>query len=146
MLHFIEPFYQLFKLSLRIIQRGVLMGDPFFTSNIFPLLFMIIVGVILFKFFKGVAQWRHNNKQPILTVNSKVVSKRTKTSRQMHNFRDNQHHHAINDFYATFEVENGERLELLLTGKEYRELEEGDVGKLTFQGTRYHNFERMTEV
>jgi hypothetical protein len=118
------------------------MIDPFlFGSNIFPLLFLIVLGVILFKIFRGVAEWKHNNKQPILTVNSKVVSKRTKTSRHMHNHGG--HHHVTTDYYGTFEVESGDRLELLLTGKEFGQLAEGDVGKLTFQGTRYHDFQRI---
>ena len=45
-------------------------------------------------------------------------------------------------YYATFEVESGDRMELALSGSEYGMLAEGDTGKLTFQGTRYLSFER----
>ena len=45
-------------------------------------------------------------------------------------------------YYATFQVESGDRMELLLNGREYGLLAEGDRGWLTFQGTRYLGFER----
>ena len=43
---------------------------------------------------------------------------------------------------VTFEFESGDRLELHVASNEYGYLVEGDMGKLTFQGTRYKNFER----
>ena len=45
-------------------------------------------------------------------------------------------------YYATFQVESGDRMELRMSGREYGLLAEGDRGKLTFQGTRYRGFER----
>ena len=45
-------------------------------------------------------------------------------------------------YYATFQVESGDRMELRLSGAEYGMLAEGDRGRLTFQGTRYLSFER----
>ena len=50
--------------------------------------------------------------------------------------------HTSTSYYATFEVESGDRMELSLSGREYGLLSQGDVGKLTFQGSRYHRFER----
>ena len=49
-------------------------------------------------------------------------------------------------YYATFQVESGDRMELSVTGTEYGLLAEGDRGKLTFQGTRYLGFERLGNV
>ena len=46
------------------------------------------------------------------------------------------------DYFVTFEVESGDRMEFLMAGTEYGQLMEGDEGKLTFQGTRYLGFER----
>ena len=46
-------------------------------------------------------------------------------------------------YYATFQVESGDRMEFSLTGPEYGMLLEGDSGKLSFQGTRYLGFERQ---
>ena len=51
--------------------------------------------------------------------------------------------HSHTNYYVTFEVESGDRMELELQGHEYGLLVEGDKGKLTFQGTRYLGFERM---
>lgn len=45
-------------------------------------------------------------------------------------------------YYATFEVESGDRMEFGVPNKEYGLLVEGDRGRLTFQGTRYLGFER----
>jgi hypothetical protein len=45
-------------------------------------------------------------------------------------------------YFATFELESGERLEFVLSGRAYGLLAEGDSGTLTYQGTRYHGFER----
>ena len=45
----------------------------------------------------------------------------------------------------TFQVESGDRMELSVNGPEYGMLAEGDVGELTFQGTRYLSFERWRE-
>jgi hypothetical protein len=50
--------------------------------------------------------------------------------------------HNSTTYYATFEVESGDRLEFTVSGKEYGMLVEGDIGKLVFQGTRYHSFDR----
>ena len=50
--------------------------------------------------------------------------------------------HVKKNGYVTFEVESGDRMEMNVRGSEYGMLAEGDVGKLTFQGTRYLNFER----
>ena len=45
-------------------------------------------------------------------------------------------------YYATFQVESGDRMEFAVDGMEYGMLAEGDMGKLSFQGTRYLSFER----
>ena len=51
-------------------------------------------------------------------------------------------HLSSTTYYATFQVESGDRMELRLSGAEYGMLAEGDRGRLTFQGTRYLSFER----
>ena len=45
-------------------------------------------------------------------------------------------------YYVTFQVESGDRMELEVDGSDYGMLVEGDIGKLSFQGTRYLGFER----
>lgn len=46
------------------------------------------------------------------------------------------------EYYATFQIESGDRMEFKISGNEYGMLVEGDQGKLTFQGTRYLGFQR----
>ena len=110
-----------------------------------PVIFILVFGIIIFSIIKGIGQWSNNNKQPVLSVKAKVVTKRTHTtSRSSNSMNDNQHIHSSSTFYhVTFEVESGDRMELQISGSEFGLLAEGDVGKLTFQGTRYKNFERV---
>ncbi|MBU8878748.1 DUF2500 domain-containing protein [Bacillus sp. FJAT-29790] len=109
---------------------------------IFPIFFILIFGFIVFAIINGIKQWNHNNKQPILNVSAKLVTKRTEVSRSLHNHDEHTHHHTSTSYYATFEVESGDRMEFLMSGSEYGQLAEGDYGKLKFQGTRYLGFER----
>ena len=42
----------------------------------------------------------------------------------------------------TFQVESGDRMEFEVDGSDYGLLVQSDIGKLSFQGTRYLGFER----
>jgi hypothetical protein len=112
-----------------------------FIFTIFPLL---ILGVFIFIAFKMIKQWSYNNSQPVLTVRAKVVSKRTNISHST-NFDENNfaHDNSSTSYYSTFEVDSGDRMELLVGGREYGMLAEGDTGNLTFQGTRYLGFNQQ---
>ncbi|WP_396954526.1 DUF2500 domain-containing protein [Neobacillus sp.] len=48
-------------------------------------------------------------------------------------------------YFATFEVESGDRIEFEVMVTEYGMLVEGDNGQLAFQGTRYHGFIRANK-
>lgn len=111
-------------------------------SFIVPLFFIIVFGIIIFTVLKGISQWNYNNKQPVLTVTAKVTGKRPNTSHHTNNFNNNVSTSSSTTYFATFEVESGDRIELHVSSHEYGQLAEGDIGKLTFQGTRYHGFER----
>ena len=112
---------------------------PFFFFGVFAMVLIVFVVSLV----RGIGEWHKNNNSPRLTVPAKVVSKRTSVSRR-HHHGANGHMHTTSStrYYATFEVESGDRLELALSGSEYGMLAEGDTGKLTFQGTRYLSFER----
>lgn len=107
---------------------------------IFPLMFILVFGIIIFNIIKGIGQWNSNNKQPILNVDAKLVSKRTNVSRNNHHH--NNHTSTSTTYYVTFEVQSGDRMEFKVSGKEYGLLAEEDIGNLIFQGTRYHGFDR----
>lgn len=108
---------------------------------IFPLMFIAVAGLVVFTFAKGIGQWNKNNQSPRLIVEATVVAKRTSTT-HYHDAANTAMMHASTTYYVTFEVESGDRMEMNVGGQDYGMLAEGDVGKLTFQGTRYLNFER----
>lgn len=127
---------------------GVHMGFGWFWS-IAPLfiavIFIIVIGSFVVMAVKGIAQWSKNNAAPVLSVDATVVAKRADVSHHSHaDAGNNGMHHTSTStsYYATFQVESGDRLELRIPGDEYGKLVEGDLGKLTFQGTRYQGFQR----
>ena len=103
-------------------------------TGLFFLAFFIILAMIVVQFVRGIAQWGRNNASPRLTVEATVVAKRERTWR-------NQNHHGTT-YYATFQVESGDRMEFHVSPSEYGMLVENDRGRLTFQGTRYLSFQR----
>lgn len=115
-----------------------------FLFDVFPILFtlvfLLVFGAILYTIMRGIKQERKNNHSPRLTVEAKVVSKRT----NYHRSTGTDHHvsHGHTTYYVTFEVQSGDRMELNMPGSEYGLLVEGDWGDLTFQGTRYLGFQR----
>ncbi|MBP2239468.1 hypothetical protein J2Z40_000021 [Cytobacillus eiseniae] len=123
---------------------GFGMGFNMFSimSFIFPFIFVFVFAMIIFTVIKGIKQWSYNNKQPVLDVNAKFITKRTQVNRNAHQDNNHVHHHSSTTYYATFEVDSGDRMEFIVSGNEYGQLAEGDFGKLTFQGTRYLGFER----
>lgn len=121
-------------------------GDIMF--SIVPVIVMIgfvfVFGTIIVRSIQGAKQWKRNNESPVLTVDATMVTKRTDVHHYSHNTgTDNMHHTSSSTtYYATFEVTSGDRLEFEIGDSEYGMLVENDIGKLTFQGTRYLGFER----
>jgi hypothetical protein len=112
-------------------------------STIFPLFFFVVIGFIVFGIVRGIAQWHSNNQHPVLAVDAIVVSKRTDVSHHHHHQGQQVHHSGSTTYYyVTFEVESGDRMEFGMDGQAFGLLAEGDKGKLTFQGTRYLDFQR----
>ena len=110
---------------------------------IFGIIFVLVIGLFIVRAVQGAAEWNKNNNSPILTVDSKVVSKRTSVSHHHHNSGNGMDHTSTSTtYYVTFEFESGDRLELRVPHSEYGYLVEDDIGRLTFQGTRYKGFER----
>ena len=106
--------------------------------------FVVVIGLIIARSIQGARQWKRNNDSPMLTVDATVITKRTDVHHHHHHHAGNAHHMSTSSttYYATFEVLSGDRLEFTVRDTEYGQLVEGDVGKLTFQGTRYLGFER----
>lgn len=115
----------------------------------FIMLFMGIfiltaVGILIYTLVKNIRQWQRNNASPVQTVPAKIVSKRFDVQHFAQGGGQNQAgtSTAQTTYFVTFEFENGQRLEFRVKNKEFGLLVEGDVGTLTYQGTRYQGFAR----
>ena len=107
---------------------------------IFPILFLgvfgLVIGTIIGTLVKNSKTERKNDASPRLTSEAVVVTKRT------HVWGD----HSRTDYYATFQFESGDRLELKIPRDRFGYLVEGDTGKLHFQGTRFLDFQRQSQT
>ena len=104
---------------------------------LFPILFLAVFGLafgtIVGTLIKNGKQNRKNNAAPRLSSEATVVTKRT------HVWGD----HSRTTYFATFQFESGDRLELEIPRDRFGYLVEGDSGKLHFQSTRFLDFERQ---
>ena len=117
-------------------------GDPGFgmTFSIMqvmvPLMFVLVFGIMIVTLVRGGGEWNKNNQSPKLTVPVTIVAKRSDVDKGIETM------HTFTSYYVTFQVESGDRMEFEVSDMEYGMLAEGDSGELTFQGTRYLNFQR----
>ncbi len=111
---------------------------------IFVLMFTFVILIFIMTAIRGFFQWHRNNQSPRLTVSATVVSKREEVTHHHQTADHTMHMSSSTWYYVTFQVESGDRMELSVTGPEYGILAEGDFGQLTFQGTRYLSFERLS--
>ncbi|CAM3568015.1 MULTISPECIES: DUF2500 domain-containing protein [Paenibacillus] len=112
-----------------------------FFGSVMPIFFIVVIGIIILSAGKGILQWSQNNRQPLLTVDSKIVSKRTEV-KHTHHTDEAMSSRTRTTYYLTFEVESGDRMEFVVNGEEFGMCAEGDEGLLRFQGTRYYSFVR----
>ncbi len=116
--------------------------DIFF--NFFPILFFLaffgVFGMIIYTMIREMKRERKNDQSPRLTVSATVVTKREELRRYG---SQNGAGRIRTQYYVTFQVSSGDRMELPVEGYQYGMMVEGDRGDLTFQGTRFLNFERM---
>ena len=113
----------------------------------FVLIFYVVIATIIFIIVRGLKQWSRNNNSPRLTVEAFVATKREQVDNSMHNMgpEAGMTYSTTTTYYATFQVQSGDRMEFMVSGQEYGLLAEGDRGMLSFQGTRYLGFERTGE-
>ena len=117
---------------------------------LFGLVFCLVMGMFIYAIVSNVKEKRANDAAPVLTVEALVKTKRMDTYHTSPTYDGDGHrtssgtHHTT--YYATVEVESGDRLELQVSDYEYGQLAEGDRGKLTFQRKRFLQFDRERGV
>ena len=98
----------------------------------------MVLCVFAFTFVKGISEWVSNNNSPRLSVEATVVDKYSRS----HHHRHGGHAHMSHSYFVTFQFESGDRMELKVPRADFGLLVAGDVGTLSFQGTRFLGFER----
>lgn len=81
-------------------------------DTIFPLMFgavfLLIVGVMILALVRSASEWSSNNSSPVLSVDARVVSKRTNITRHMSQADSSHMTRSSTVYYATFQVESGD--------------------------------------
>ena len=117
---------------------------------IFIVMFVIVLCFFVYVAVRAIKTKKKNDASPRLTVDARVVAKRTEVStHRTANAGDISGAHGYStttstSYYATFQVESGDRMELHVPYNVYGLLAEGDTGRLSFQGSRYLDFARGT--
>lgn len=113
-------------------------------GGIFPVFIFLVIAIMLVGVIRSLAEWNRNNHSPVLTVDATVAAKRSHTTQNMQDTGPDSAPIPVTStsYYVTFQVQSGGRMEFVISGHEYGMLSEGDIGKLTFQGTRYLEFKR----
>ena len=118
-----------------------------FIEQIFGMFFIIFIVFFIIAIIKNLQQWNKNNESPRLTVDVYVTDKRKSVSHVQHpNAGDATGAHGFHtttsqSYYITVQVESGDTMEFCVSNQEYSQIQEGDYGRLTFQGTRFLGFE-----
>ena len=118
-------------------------------SSLMTILIAVFAVLLIGAVGRGIYVWVKNNRAPQETVDARVVAKRMKVSGHGGTAMANRvsamnmmHSSTYTQYFVTFELEGGRRLELGVKDPEYGMLAEGDRGRLSRQGTRYLGFER----
>lgn len=100
----------------------------------------VFVFIIVF----AVKQKSKNDSAPRVTLEARVVDKRTVSHRHYNHHNNLSHRHYYH--YVTFELQDGQRTELCVSLGEFDALAVADEGMLTMQGTRFISFEKKSGV
>lgn len=106
------------------------------------LIFLTTTAIIIYGIVTAVSQRRRDRRSPRLNVAATVVAKRTHTSVQ-HRAGDGFSAMRTTHYYATFEFDSRDRMELSVPYDQYGYLAEGDRGILQFQGSQFIGFVRQ---
>lgn len=116
---------------------GEMFSDtPIFIKLFIGLVVVLVAGTFLYVIIKGISQWSLNNASQLLTRSCTVVDKRSEV------WGGSGDSSANTSYYITFEFEDSTRVELPVNTKHYGLIVTGDLGELTYQGTRFKQFTR----
>ena len=112
-------------------------------EGMFTLVFVLVIGLFIYAVVQAILRKQKNDASPRLTVQAWVVSRRQEVTHHTQNMSDGVFHtSSTTRYFVTFQVESGDRIELELDGPAFGMIAEGDEGRLSFQGTRFLDFQR----
>lgn len=120
-------------------------------STLFPIIFLAVLGIIIYTLVRNGARYRQNAQSPQQTYYATVVAKRMEVTHHTSHHHHNQgEHHTMpattsssrTHYYITLEFEGGERREFLDVKRLYGLVVEGDTGYALLQGEWIVGFER----
>lgn len=120
---------------------GLFAGMP----PLFALFVFVMAAIIVARIVMGAARFARNAAAPTTVVTARVIGKRNETHSHQapHHDRNVGLQHTVStEYFVTFETEQGDRVELAVSGQQSGLLVEGDTGKLSYQGDWFRNFQR----
>lgn len=118
---------------------GFLKEIPLFFKLFGGFIFAIVIGGFLYVIVRGLRIWIGNNSSEIVTRAVTVVDKRTEV------WGGSGESSASTNYFITFELEDQSRFELQIRADRYGLIVVGDQGDLTYQGTRFKEFNRWVK-
>lgn len=117
-------------------------GSQGFMFSVVPIfisiIFIIVIGTVLVRLLS----YGKQKTKPKETVGARIISKRQHVWSRNSNSSVGG---SRTTYYATFELESGNRVEYMVPSNQIGILAEGDVGTLTHQGTLFVGFSRMSD-
>ena len=113
----------------------------------FCLMFAVAFGLIIGTAVKASREKKANDAAPVQELEARVASRRSHVSSALQSVdretADVRGLTARVTHYITFQMQNGEEMELQVSAADYEQLTEGEQGVLSLQGSRYLGFTRQ---
>ncbi|MDG0809532.1 DUF2500 domain-containing protein [Cohnella rhizosphaerae] len=115
---------------------GILNEMPPFFKLFGGFIFILVVAIFLYAIIRGFSTWTTNNASDVITSPATVLDKRTEV------WGGSEDAGSSTNYYVTFELASRTRIELQVRGDRFGLIVVGDHGQLTYQGTRFKEFNR----
>lgn len=114
--------------------EGLINEMPAFFKLFGGLIVILVVGTFLYVIIRGFSTWTTNNAADVITSPATVLDKRTEV------WGGSGDTSSSTNYYVTFELANSTRIELPVRSDKFGLIVVGDHGQLTYQGTRFKEF------
>lgn len=113
---------------------------PLFFKIFGGTLFVLVVGVFLYVIIFGLKSWFSNNAAELMHQSATVIDKRTEV------WGGSGDSSANTNYFITFQFDDQSRKELPIPVQHFGMIVVGDFGELSYQGTRFKEFKRLTDA